>query len=128
MSQNIKIEKLNSLILRELNLILNREYKNYPIISNVSIHEVKTSNDLSITKIYYSNIIKDKDNTIEKINKELQKKAKKIRYKLAKKLEVYKIPKLIFVYDEFLDKANKIENILNEIHSKKETQLKDKKK
>ena len=118
MANNIKMEKLNSLISRELTIILSREYLTSKILPNIIIHEVKTSNDFSFSKIYFSTIINDKDITVEMINNKLNKKNKDIRHKLSKKLTIYKTPKLIFIYDNSLENANKIQSILNDINDK----------
>ncbi len=119
MANNIKIERLNSLILREVAHILVHDYPNSEILSSISIHEVRTTNELSITKIYYYSSIISKEVTVADIKKELGKVVKDIRYKLSKKLDVYKTPKLIFEIDKALEHGNKINQILNDIKNNK---------
>ena len=117
MKNNVKIEKLNSLIMRELNQILLKEFKDFDSLSSITIHEVRTTNELSLPKIYYS-YIPDDNSDLEIIQNQLDKKNNSIRYKLAQKLTVYKIPKLVFIHDVSLEKGNKIDSILNKINKK----------
>ncbi len=113
--QLIKIEKLNSLILRELNLIIQKEYYKSGIISEMTIHEVVTSNDCSQSKIYYS--VVNQNCNLKSLNEIINKNNKSIRYKLSKKLSIYKTPKLIFIYDKTLDNVTKIQKILNTVNN-----------
>ncbi len=117
MLRGVKLERLNSLILREITIILSREYPKSNFLSKISIHEVKTSNELSQTKIYFSVIGNMEDINIDEVQKEIDKQTNSIRYKLSKKLTTFKTPKLIFVYDECIDGGNKIENIIKSLHN-----------
>lgn len=118
MLKNIKVEKLNSIILRELTSIISKEYWNSPIMSNVIIHEVITSNDFSQTKIYYS-IIDLNRYEPDEVHQTISKYRKNIRHKLSQKITIYKTPELFFVYDKTLENANKIQEILNDINANK---------
>ena len=111
MSNQVKIEKLQSIISRDLTLIMQREIKGQ-VLSGISISEVKLTNDLSHAKVYYSSLMsKDKD----ELQSTIDRYRKKIRSKLAHKLDTYKCPELEFIYDDSLDNANKIEAILKKV-------------
>lgn len=106
----IKIERLNTSILRELSLIIRDEVKN-PALSTCTIMEVDTSNDLSYAKIYVS-FMKNTGKGMQA----LEKSKGFIRTKLASRLKVRKCPELIFIKDETLDYGNHIEDLIREIH------------
>lgn len=110
MNNNIKNERLQSLILRDLTLILQREFHDDEIISKVIIHEVKLASDYSHCKIFYSSLTPDV--TKEELEEVLADVNKSIRQSLAGKLEIYRTPELIWQYDTLLENANKIEDIL----------------
>lgn len=113
MAKDIKLERTQSTILRELNLILQREFPDSEYVKTLSIHEVRLSNDMSHAKIFYSflDINADKEEVQEEINDYL----KEIRMILASKVEMKSVPELVFEYDKSLENANKIEEILKDI-------------
>lgn len=110
MNNNIKIERLQSLILRELTLILQREFHDEEIMSKIIIHEVKLTSDYSHCKIFYSALTADI--TKQDLEQLLSEANKSIRQSLASKLEVHKTPELIWQYDTLLENANKIDDLL----------------
>ncbi|AHI53974.1 ribosome-binding factor A [Spiroplasma sabaudiense Ar-1343] len=113
MGHDIKVERLNSSILRELSLIFQKEFHDNEVIRSLSVKEVRLTNDLSHAKVFYSHLMDSisKDEVI----KEVQMNAKEIRHQLAGKIEVKFVPELEFIYDESLNNANKIEEILKNI-------------
>ena len=113
MAKDIKLERTQSTILRELNLILQREFPDSEYVKTISIHEVRLSSDMSHAKIFYSflDINADKEEVQEEINDYL----KEIRMILASKVEMKSVPELVFEYDKSLENANKIEEILKDI-------------
>ncbi len=79
----------------------------------VNISEVKITGDLSIAKIYVSILPSDKydrKSVFQQIEENNKKIRKYIGEKLAKKLR--KIPELRFYFDDSLDIAEKIEQLL----------------
>lgn len=98
-------------ILRELTLILNREFEN-PHLNAVTISEVRLSRDNSQAKVYFSFIPFQNNLTRTKVEHALRDNQKTIRMLLASRLEMRSVPELIFEYDTVLQKANRIEAIL----------------
>ena len=94
---SLKIERLNNLIMREVSIILEREVKDRGI-EFVTVTAVKTTSDLSFSKIYVTILNDDKK---DEIMKSLKGASGFIRKTLADRIEVRHIPKLEFVYDEF---------------------------
>ncbi len=86
-------EKLNSLIQQELSKILEREIELENTL--ITVIETKTTKDLKETKIKISVF---PDQKKEKAKKIIEDKQKEIEYQLFKKINIKKLPKLIFVY------------------------------
>ncbi|AXK51262.1 30S ribosome-binding factor RbfA [Spiroplasma alleghenense] len=116
MGHDIKVERLNSSILRELSLIFSKEFHDNETMRSISVKEVRLTNDLSHAKVFYSHLIDSISK--EEVIEELKSKSKEVRHKLAGKVEMKFVPELEFIYDESLSNANKIEEILKNIKNK----------
>lgn len=90
-----RMEKINSLIKKELSDILRNEYE-FGIDNFVSINMVDTKADLSMADIYVSSL-KEEDRIVESLNRE----SKHIRFILSKRLDLKKTPQLRFRVDVF---------------------------
>ena len=113
---SLKIERLNNLIMREVSIILEREVKDKGI-EFVTVTAVKTTSDLSFSKIYVTILNDDKK---DEIMKSLKGASGFIRRTLADRIEVRHIPKLEFVYDESIEYGKRIEDRIKEIHKKEQ--------
>lgn len=109
---SIKIERINSQMVKEISYILATEIKDNDI-KFVTITAVKVTNDLSFAKVYFT-VLDDtkRTSTIEA----LKNAAGFIRKELAERLEIRHIPELEFVYDESIEYGKKIETIIENIH------------
>jgi ribosome-binding factor A len=111
---SISIERLASLIQRELANIVNEEVKNSQV-GYVNLTEVKVTKDLSYASIFYT-ILSDEEEVIQKAQQLLEKNTSKIRKRLAEKIRnIRKIPELLFKYDEALAYGNHIDQLLKTI-------------
>ena len=82
----------------------------------VTVTHVKLANDLSHAKVYVTTIFDDKR---EKIVIDLNNAAGFIKGELGRrKFQIRSMPELEFVYDESIDYANNIENIIKDINKK----------
>lgn len=113
---SIKIERYNSLFVKEISYILQNEIKDDDI-KFVTVTGVEITNDLSYAKVYVTVFDKDKK---ESTLKALEKAKGFIRTELAKKIEIRHTPELRFVFDESIDYGYKIDNIIKEIHKRDE--------
>ncbi|WP_400248808.1 30S ribosome-binding factor RbfA [Spiroplasma sp. ald] len=111
MANKIKVERMQSLITRDLTIIMQREIRD-EILNTIWIHAVKLSNDLSHAKVYYSSLLNKSEAELHNV---VQNYKNEIRSKLAHKLEIYRCPGLEFVFDHSLDNANNIEAILQNL-------------
>jgi ribosome-binding factor A len=111
---SISIERLNSLFLRELAVIINRENKS-DVVSYYNLTEVRITRDLSFATVFYT-ILNDDPEIIKVAQANLDKINKQVRKELASKVNnLRKMPELVFKYDEALAYGNKIDKILKSI-------------
>ena len=111
-----KHARLESNITRAITETLRTEVKD-PAVGFVTITAVKLTNDLSFLTIYYTNLDKEKK---ENVAKALERSKSFIRSTLGKKVQMRKLPELIFKYDESLDYGNRIESGLKKVIKDKE--------
>ncbi len=107
----ISLQRLESLALRELSLILHRDAKNN-YLSHITVTEVRITNDLSYMTVYFTFYQGKAENYLAALND-----CKGyLRSELAKKLKARKMPDLIFKYDEALEYGNHINDILSSLN------------
>lgn len=109
---NIKIERINHMIMEEVSKILMLEVKDDDI-KFVTVTDCDTSNDLSYCKIYVTVLEQEKK---EETLKALNNASSFIRGELAKRIEIRHIPELKFIYDESVFYGEKIDKIIDEIN------------
>ena len=109
---NIKIERINHMIMEEISKILMLEVKDEDI-KFVTVTDCDTSTDLSYCKVYVTVLEKKKkDETLKALNNA----SSFIRGELAKRIEIRHIPELKFIYDESIFYGEKIDKIIDEIN------------
>lgn len=100
--------RIKALIARNISDILTFELKN-PHIGIPSVNEVDVNSDNSLAKVYVSFIgAKYPRQNLEELNR-----CKGfVRTSLAKKMDLWKVPDIIFVYDDQFDKAESLDRAL----------------
>lgn len=111
----LKNEKVAELIQRNISEIITRAVKD-PKIGFITVMDCIVSNDLSIAKVYVSFL--GQDSRKDAGMKALERSKGFIRSELSKKLTMRKVPELVFLLDDTLDRGNKIEEIIADIHAK----------
>ncbi len=106
------IERVDSQLKKEISEIVNNEIKDPRIDAVVSICEVQTAKDLSYAKVY---VRAYGTKNIDDLVKALNNAASYIRKLLFKRVKIRTVPKITFVFDETLDNALRIEEILKSI-------------
>lgn len=109
---SVKIERLNNSFVEHISQILRTEIKDERI-HFVTVTAAKITNDLSFAKVYVTVL---NDNERESILKQLNKASNFIERELSKRIEIRKMPNITFVYDESIEYATKIENIIESTH------------
>ena len=105
---SVKIDRLNNTFVEQISQILRTEIKDERI-NFVTVTAVKITNDLSFAKVYVTVLDdKERDNVIRLLNKA----SNFIERELSKRIDIRKMPDITFVYDESIDYAANIENII----------------
>ncbi len=106
---NAEIQKIVGTIIKELN---------NPVIQNtiVCVNDVKTTEDLEISKIYIS--VFDKESQDEVLN-QIKHSANYIRKSLAQRLDIRKVPYLEFYLDNSVEYGSKIDAVLDRINEER---------
>lgn len=112
---NIKIQKLEKQIERELSRIFLNDVKED--VGFITITGVDLTNDLSFAKIYYT--VLGNEEKKQAVAKRLEKAKGFIRTTLGSRVQMRKVPELIFVYDKSIDYGNKIEQLIEKIKDEK---------
>ncbi|MCR4562571.1 MAG: 30S ribosome-binding factor RbfA [Bacilli bacterium] len=103
-------KRVKSLIAKNIADIVQFEIHD-PKIGMVSINETEVNNDYSLARVYVSFLgAKYPHQNFE----ELKKSEGMVRSRLAKKLDLYKVPKVIFIYDDIFEKADSLDKALKE--------------
>lgn len=84
-----------------------------PRLEGISITHAKLSADLQIAHVYFR-LFEGKDGELE-AHEGLNSCKPYLRRVLAKELRVRRVPELIFVYDESIEKGARIEKLLEEV-------------
>jgi len=111
---NRRILRLNSLLKEVLSEVIARDVKNPKLTSLITVTQVEISPDLQHAKVFISVIgpQKEKEETIEA----LQTAAGFIATTASKKVVMRYFPALTFKLDTTVEKQEKIDSILKEIH------------
>ena len=118
MSQTRRIQKVSSLLKKELSLILNHDIDE-PIISDnfISISKIEISPDLYYCKIYITCAVEDENK--EKIVNSLNNSKSFIRHKLTQRIQMRRIPELTFKIDRALEKGLAVLKVLDKLRDQK---------
>ena len=112
---SIKIDRLNNNFVETISKILHDEVKDSDA-KDVTITDVRITNDLSIAKVYFTTMNEDRNKVLLALNKA----SGFIRSKLCEIIQIRKMPELHFVYDESIEYANKIESIIERLNNGEE--------
>jgi len=108
---NNRIDKVNSLLEREISKILQREIF-FPAGVLVTLTHVEATANLIEAKVYISTLPEEKSGEVLKI---LQKEVAGVQRKINKKLNMRPIPKIIYVLDKETSKAGRVEELLGQL-------------
>ena len=110
---SIKNARIASIIKKNVSEILQNDITKKDV-GFVTITDVEVTNDLSFAKIYVTFL--DKPEHHKTHMEALESVKGLVRSKLAGTLSTRKCPQLIFVYDNTLERANRIESIIEQLH------------
>lgn len=107
-----RLQRVNEQLKREISRILRREVHD-PRVGLVLVTGVDTSGDLSVASVYVRPTGEEKE--WDAMMEGLEAAAPFVRRELAQDLDLHKVPELRFREDHTLEKAMRIERILDEV-------------
>ena len=117
MPNNYRLAKVSSLLKKEITLILQNDLENDLFRDHfVNISKIDLSGDLQHCKIYITSTAKD--NVRKEIVAHLNTSKSSIRYILGKRIEMRRVPEIIFKDDVVLDKGLSVLKLLDELKNK----------
>ena len=108
-------EKLGDLIQRELSDLLQRELRD-PRVGMITITGVDVSPDLSHAKVFFTLIDQAR---LEGTLAGLKRSAGFLRSQLARRIKLYTTPELRFVYDESVERGDRLSRLIDAARAKK---------
>ena len=124
MNNNRRIEKVSSLLKKEISLILMNDLNDDLILENfVSVTKIELSGDLQFSKIFISTSAdeKIKQTIIENLNAAKN----KIRFLLCQRVKMRRIPDLAFKIDRVLDQGLEVLKVLDKLREENTQSNKD---
>ncbi|TLY47723.1 MAG: 30S ribosome-binding factor RbfA [Gammaproteobacteria bacterium] len=114
--------RIADLIQKELsNTILNKEIADTRL-KFITITSVKVSRDLSYADILFTQLDVENSNNKQQSKeltvKLLRKAAARLRYALAQRLQLHKVPNLRFFYDDFMEESDRIHSLIDSVIAK----------
>ena len=114
MPNNFRLAKVSSLLKKEITLILQNDLDNDFIRDHfVNISKIDLSGDLQHCKIYITSTAKEK--VRKEIVANLNTAKSSIRHNLGKRIEMRRVPEIIFKDDVVLEKGLSVLKLLDEI-------------
>ena len=108
-----RVPKIEDFLKKEISQIISSQAKD-PRYKFLNIVDVKCSSDLGVAKVFYTII--DGDISDSPNSKSLEKFSSMVRSKLSKFMQIRRVPKLIFKYDESLERYNNIDALLKSLN------------
>ena len=121
MPNNYRLAKVSSLLKKEITLILQNDLENDLIRDHfVNISKIDLSGDLQHCKIYITSTAQEK--VRKEIVENLNTAKSSIRHSLGKRIEMRRVPEIIFKDDVVLDKGLSVLKLLDELKNQNQNQ------
>ncbi len=112
--QGSRPARIGDQIREELSVLLQRTVKD-PGVGFVTLTFVKVSADLQVARVYYTVLGDDKAKRESK--KALERATPFLRRQITQRLRLRRSPELFFQYDESIERGERIESLIQEIHA-----------
>ena len=106
-----RTDRVSAQLRRELGTLVHAAVREHGLCST-SVSDVEVARDLAHAKVFVTVLEADKAAETVKALKEL---APEIRYQLAHAVKMRHVPELHFLYDESVDRGERIDTLLREI-------------
>ncbi|MGD2067206.1 MAG: 30S ribosome-binding factor RbfA [Gemmatimonadota bacterium] len=107
-----RIQRLNEQLKREISQVIRREVRD-PRVGIVTVTDVDVTSDLTMARVYVRPMGDGPDRS--EALEGLRAAAPHIRHQLGRTLRIRRVPELHFEHDETLERAMRIESILEEV-------------
>ena len=114
MAQGSRAERVGDLIRAEVANLLTRQVRD-PGIGFVTITSVRMTSDLQLARIYYSSIADARGHLASA--RALARATPFLRRQLGRRLSLKRVPTLEFIYDESLERQDRVAQLLEELHT-----------
>ena len=108
-----RIDRINKLIRQELSELLHRQVKDPRLGGFITVTSVSTSADLKYAKVYVSQLDTQADR--QDVLSTLSTAAGFFRRELTKSLRLRRIPELSFHWDDSIERAARILNLMDQL-------------
>jgi len=112
--QGSRPARVGEQIREELSELLAREVKD-PGIGLITVTHVKVSADLQVARAYWT--VMGDEKSRKETSKVLERATPFLRRQIAGRLRLKRVPELAFQYDESIERQERIEALLQEIHA-----------
>ena len=119
-SSDKRISRLNDEIQKMVSQIIYRDLKQ-EVLTLMTVSRVKTTPDLALAYVYYT-VLGNQPDKLKEVERLLKIYGKNIRMFLSKKMRTRTVPELKFFYDDTLDNAFRIEELLNAVKKEQQEQ------
>ena len=117
MPNNYRLAKVSSLLKKEISIILQNDLENDLLRSNfINISKIDLTRDLQFCKIYVTSTAKDEIR--KEIIEELNLAKSFIRHNLGQRIEMRRVPDIIFKDDTVLEKGLSVLMLLEKLKNK----------
>jgi ribosome-binding factor A len=114
MSQGTRSERVGDQLREEISQLLAREVKD-PGVGFVTLTHVDVTADLQMAKVFYTTL--GDQAARRQTARALTRAIPFLRHQLGRRLRLRRIPELTFVFDASVERIDRIERILQEIHA-----------
>ena len=107
----LRNERVRKELMRDISDILRKEIRGLEGV--VSVLDIEVAHDNSFAKVIYS--VLGSEEQIEKTKEVIEKSTPPIRYEVGQRIRLRLTPELKFVYTDSLEKASRVNELLNKI-------------
>jgi len=106
-------ERLGDQVRAELSVLLQRSVRD-PTLGLVTVTHVRMTRDLQHARVYYTSL--GEPDTRRETARGLRRAAPFLRSQLGRRIRVRHVPDLTFVYDDSIEREQRIAQVLEELH------------
>ncbi len=107
-----RTDRINAELRRELGALVHAVVRDHGLPS-VSVSDVETTRELDIAKVWVTTL---DPTAADAAVQALRAMAGEFRYRLSRRMRLRRVPELRFQYDESVDRGERIDALLNQVH------------